>query len=64
MITSTKGREQNKMNNLNYNKRINLALRQHNELLSKELSYSEDLQNQEVIARHRANIAKVEGMLK
>ena len=52
------------MTDSNYNKRINLALRQHNEILNKELSYSEDLQNKEAIAMHRANIEKVTGMLR
>lgn len=52
------------MNNEIRNSRIRQALKQHNAILDKELSYSEDLQNKEAIARHRANIKKVEGMLK
>jgi hypothetical protein len=60
--TSTKQTEQDKMSS--YNKKIKLAIKQHQELLNKELSYSEDLQNKETIARHRANIVKVEGMFK
>lgn len=45
------------------NKRLTQAIKQHEALLNKELSYSEDLQNKEAIARHNANIAKVKGML-
>ena len=52
------------MSKAEWNKRINKALREHYEFLNKELSYSEDLQNKERIAGYRANIAKVEGMLK
>ena len=46
------------------NKRLNQAIKQHEELLNKELSYSKDLQNQEAIERHMRNIAKVKGMMK
>jgi hypothetical protein len=51
------------MNATEKNKRLNQAIKQHEALLNKELSYSEDLQNKEAIARHKANIAKVKGML-
>lgn len=46
------------------NKRLEKAIAQHKELLNKELSYSEDLQNKAAIARHTANIEKVKGMMK
>jgi len=46
------------------NKRLQKAINEHKELLNKELSYSEDLQNKEAIKRHKANIAKVMGMMK
>lgn len=52
------------MNTSEKNKRLNQAIKQHEELLNKELSYSEDLQNKEAIARHIANIAKVKAMIK
>ena len=52
------------MNIIEKNKRLNLAIKQHEELLNKELSYSEDLQNKEAIARHMSNIAKVKAMIK
>ena len=52
------------MNITEKNKRLNQAIKQHEELLNKELSYSKDLQNNEVIERHIANIAKVKAMIK
>lgn len=48
----------------NYNKKLMVAIRQHEEILRKELAYSEDLQNEERIERTLAHIAKVRGMLK
>ena len=39
------------------------AIKQHEELLNKELSYSDDLQNKELIARHMQYIEKVRGMM-
>jgi hypothetical protein len=50
------------MNKAEYNKRIDQALKQHRDLLNKELSYSVDLQHADMIKIHRDNIAKVEGM--
>ena len=52
------------MNATEKNKRLNQAIKQHEALLNKELSYSEDLQNKCAIARHKANIEKVKAMLK
>jgi len=46
-----------------FNRRILKAISMHQELLNKELSYSEDLQNKETIARHRKNIETVKSML-
>jgi hypothetical protein len=51
------------MNITEKNKRLTQAIKQHEALLNKELSYSEDLQNKDVIARHVANIAKVKAMI-
>ncbi len=45
------------------NKRLTQAIKQHEALLNKELSYSEDMQNKSVIARHVAKIAKVKAMI-
>lgn len=52
------------MTNEQYNASLMKALKQHEELLNKELSYSEDLQNTAQIQRHKNNIAKVKGMFK
>lgn len=52
------------MNATEKNKRLNQAIKQHEALLNKELSYSEDIQNKCAIARHEANIEKVKAMLK
>lgn len=49
---------------MNYNKKLMVAIRQHEEILRKELAYSEDLQNKERIEATRANIEKVKGMMK
>ena len=46
------------------NARILKAALEHEKLLNKELSYSEDLQNKEAIARYKENYKKVLGMLK
>ena len=48
----------------NHNKKLMVAIHQHEEILRKELAYSEDLQNKDRIERTRANIAKVKWMLK
>lgn len=45
------------------NKKLSIALKQHIELLNKELSYSDDLQNKDAIARHTANIEKVKALM-
>lgn len=45
------------------NKKLIIALKQHIELLNKELSYSDDLQNKDAIARHAANIEKVKALM-
>lgn len=44
--------------------RVGAAKREHMKLLNKELSYSEDLQNKDGIARIRANIAKLDKMIR
>ena len=44
-------------------KRLTNAIAEHQKLLDKELSYSEDLQNKDAIARHITNIAKVKAMM-
>lgn len=43
--------------------KVEAAKREHMKLLNKELTYSEDLQNKERIARIRANIAKLDKMI-
>lgn len=43
--------------------KVEAAKREHMKLLNKEISYSEDLQNKEGIARIRANIAKLDKMI-
>lgn len=43
--------------------RVESAKKEHVRLLNKELSYSEDLQHKEDIARIRANIAKLDKMI-
>ena len=54
-------KKENDMNGKN--KKLSIALKQHIELLNKELSYSEDLQNKDAIARHTANIEKVKVLM-
>lgn len=44
-------------------KRLTKAIAEHQKLLDKELSYSEDLQDKDAIARHTDNIAKVKAMM-
>lgn len=44
--------------------KVEAAKREHMKLLNKELSYSEDLQNKEKIDRIRANIAKLDKMIR
>lgn len=44
--------------------KVEAAKREHMKLLNKELTYSEDLQDKEKITRIRANIAKLEKMIK
>lgn len=44
--------------------KIRQAIKEHKELLYKELGYSEDLQNKDVIERHKSNLKKVELMLR
>lgn len=44
--------------------KVEVAKREHMKLLNKELSYSEDLQNKERITRIRANIAKLDKMIR
>lgn len=44
--------------------KVEAAKREHMKLLNKELSYSEDLQNKEKIARIRANISKLDKMIR
>lgn len=44
--------------------KVEAAKREHMKLLNKELAYSEDLQNKEKIARTRANIAKLDKMIR
>lgn len=43
--------------------KVEAAKKEHVNLLNKELSYSEDLQNKEEIAHIRANIAKLDKMI-
>lgn len=43
--------------------KVESAKKEHVSLLSKELSYSEDLQNKEEIAHIRANIARLDRMI-
>lgn len=44
--------------------KVEAAKREHMRLLNKELTYSEDLQNKEKITRIRANIAKLDKMIR
>lgn len=47
-----------------YTARTNQAISETHRLLSKELSYSKDLQKPEVIARYENHLAKLQDMLK
>lgn len=46
-----------------YTARTNQAIEETHRLLSKELSYSKDLQHADVIARYEAHLVKLNNML-
>lgn len=47
----------------NKNSKLEITIRQHQEIIKKEMSYSEDLQNKERISKHKEAIKKIKKLM-